>query len=92
MGKLELDEVSSNGETDLAPTTQCGTIGTETYSSVFSKVHRCVYVREKASLLKDLLIDDRRNDRLVGLSKVSLYHSIRHHPKRASTTPIIPQR
>src|SRR6266702_2460870 len=49
-------------------------------------------VREKASLLKDLLIDDRRNDRLVGLSKVSLYHSIRHHPKRASMTPIIPQR
>ncbi|KAI9449895.1 ABC transporter [Lactarius psammicola] len=43
MGKLELDEVSSNGEADLAPsTTQCDTIVTETRSSVFRKVYMFV--------------------------------------------------
>jgi len=92
MGKLELDEVSSNGETDHAPTTQCDTIGTETRSSVLSKVHRCVSVCAKVFLLKGSLIVDRRNNHLVDLSKVSLYPSIRHHPKRASTMPIIFQR
>ncbi|KAH9003061.1 ABC transporter [Lactarius hatsudake] len=42
MGKLELDEVTSKSETDPAPTTQCDTIGTETPSSILSKVHRFV--------------------------------------------------
>ncbi|KAH8995030.1 ABC transporter [Lactarius akahatsu] len=42
MGKLEPDEVTSKGETDLAPTTQCDTIGTETPSSILSKVHKFV--------------------------------------------------
>ncbi len=86
MGKLELDKVASKGETDLVSPSQCDTIVTETRSSVLSKVHGCVFVCAQVFLLKDSLIDDRR---LVGLSKVSLYPSIRHHPKRASTMPII---
>jgi hypothetical protein len=43
VGKPELDEVVSNGETNLLPTTQCGTVQTETRSSLFSKVHRCIF-------------------------------------------------
>lgn len=52
MGKLELDEVASNSETDIVPTTQCDTIRTETHSSLFSKVHRYVSVGAKVLLLK----------------------------------------
>ncbi|KAH8989225.1 ABC transporter [Lactarius hatsudake] len=40
MGNPELDEVASKNRTDLAPTTQCDTIGTETLSSILSKVHK----------------------------------------------------
>ncbi|KAI9467371.1 ABC transporter [Lactarius psammicola] len=42
MGKLELDEVASKGETDLVSTSQCDTVGPETRSSVLCKVHRFV--------------------------------------------------
>ncbi len=92
MRKLELDEVASHGKTDLTPTTQCDIIGTETRSSVLSKVHRCISVCAQVFLLKGSLIDDCRNDRLVGLSKASLYPSIRPHPERASPMPNIFQR
>ena len=51
MGKLELDEVASKGETDLTPTTRCDTIGTETHSSVLNKVHRYAPVRAQVLLL-----------------------------------------
>ncbi|KAF8273331.1 P-loop containing nucleoside triphosphate hydrolase protein [Lactarius quietus] len=42
MGKMELDEVVSKGETELAPTTQSEAVGTATRSSAFRKLHRFV--------------------------------------------------
>ena len=90
MGKLEVDEVASKGENDLTPTIQCDPIGTESHSSVLSKVHRCAPVRVHVFLLTGSTIVV--TDRLVGLSKASLYPSIRPHPERASPMPIIFQR
>ena len=55
------------------------------YSERFIGMSVCVQV----FLLKGSLIIDRCDNRLEGLSRVSSYPLIRHHPKRASTMPII---
>jgi hypothetical protein len=89
MGELELDEVASK---DLAPSNQNDAIGTELRPSVLKKVHRCVSVCAQVFLLKVLLIVDRCHHRVADLSKVSSYPWTHHHPKRASTMPIIFQK
>ena len=54
MDRLKLDEVevAANGETDLAPTTQCDNIEDKTRSYVLNKAHRYASVCAKVFLLK----------------------------------------